>query len=78
MDLKTYWLSIPVPQRPLFAQRVGLSLSTLNQAAFGRKLSLEALLQIENASYGMVRVEDTRPDLAEALAFRPHLKAKTC
>lgn len=63
MDLKTYWLSLPVSERPGFATRCGTSLSHLKNVAYG-KLCGEALaIAIDRESGGVVRCESLRPDV---------------
>lgn len=63
MDLKTYWLALPVSERAAFATSCGTSLSHLKNVAYG-KLCGEALaIAIDRESGGVVRCESLRPDV---------------
>lgn len=62
---KTYWLGIPVPDRPEFAHRCGTTHKYLNMVAHGQKQRVgESLaIAIDRETAGAVRCEDLRPDV---------------
>lgn len=62
--LKTYWLSLPVPERQAFALRCGTSFAHMRNIAYGQKPCGEKLtIAIERESKGAVRCESLRPDV---------------
>jgi DNA-binding transcriptional regulator YdaS (Cro superfamily) len=64
MDLKTFWLSMPVPERQAFAERCGTSFGFLRNVAYGQKTCGEKLaIAIERESAGRLRCEQLRPDV---------------
>lgn len=75
MTFKHYWKSIPRLERPMFAERVGASFSTLNQLAFGDRVISDTLaLAIERETNGAVTVAELRPAFAESLKAAGYVK----
>ncbi|MDP2827873.1 MAG: YdaS family helix-turn-helix protein [Sulfuricellaceae bacterium] len=63
MLFKTFWLSMPLPERLTFAKVAGSSYSTLNQlSSVGRQVSPVLAVAIEQATSGQVTRQDLRPD----------------
>lgn len=64
MDIKTYILSMAMPDRLKFAKRCETSYPHLRNIAYGQKPCGEKLcIAIERESRGAVRCEDMRPDV---------------
>lgn len=77
MIFKDYWRSLSTAERPFFAVRVGASVSTLNQLAFGDRVVSDALaLAIERETNGAVTVAELRPAFADALRKAGYVKAQ--
>ena len=75
MLFKDFWRSIPTCKRPHFAVRVGASVSTLNQLAFGDRVISDSLaLAIERETHGAVTVAELRPAFAESLRAAGYVK----
>lgn len=75
MIFKDYWRSLSTTERPFFAVRVGASVSTLNQLAFGDRVVSDALsLAIERETGGKVTVSELRPAFAESLKRAGYVK----
>lgn len=75
MTFKHYWKSIPRLERPMFAERVGASFSTLNQLAFGDRVISDTLaLAIERETNGAVTIAELRPAFAESLRHAGYVK----
>jgi hypothetical protein len=68
MDLKTYLLQMPVPQREVFAKRCGTTYGHMRNVAYGEKSCAEILaLNIERESGGAVSLDSLRSDLKAKL-----------
>jgi DNA-binding transcriptional regulator YdaS (Cro superfamily) len=66
MLFKDHWKSLRTHERPFFATRVGASVSTLNQLAFGdRVISDNLALAIERETGGLVTVAELRPSFSD-------------
>lgn len=63
MDMKNFYLSIPVEEREGFAKRCGTTFGMLRNVAYGRKAGEKLCIAIERESGGAVRCEDLRPDV---------------
>lgn len=64
MELRCLWLSMPIPERTVFAQRCGSTFAHVRNVAYGQKTCAEKLaINIERESGGKVRCEDLRPDV---------------
>lgn len=64
MDLKTYLLSIPMPERARLARACGTSYAHLRNVAYGSKRCAESLaINIDRETDGAVRCEGLRPDV---------------
>lgn len=75
MIFKDHWKSLSTAERPLFAVRVGASVSTLNQLAFGDRVVSGALaVAIERETGGLVTVSELRPAFAESLRRAGYVK----
>ena len=62
MEFRDFYYSIPVKDRPAFAEQVESTVGYLNLLASGHKNCGEALaMRIERASSGQVRVEKLCP-----------------
>lgn len=73
MDFKAFFLAIPRPERPAFAQKCGVSVGQLHNIAYGvRACALELAIEIEKASEGKVSAETLCPTVDWA-----YLRGKT-
>lgn len=64
MNLREFWLSMPIPERTAFAQRCGSSFAHVRNVAYGQKSCAEKLaINIDRESRGQVRCEQLRPDV---------------
>lgn len=63
MDIKTFYLSIPVEERHLFAERCGTTEKFLRNVAYGRTPGEKLCIAIERESRGAVRCEELRSDV---------------
>lgn len=64
MDFKAFFLAIPRPERPAFAEKCGVSVGQLHNIAYGlRPCATELAIEIEKASEGRVRVEESCPNV---------------
>jgi hypothetical protein len=63
MDLKTYYLSMPMRLRDKFATRCETTLGHLRNVAYGRICGEKLAIAIERESNGVVRCESLRPDV---------------
>lgn len=66
---KTYWLSIPVPDRKRFADHCKTTESHLRNVAYGKTCGEDLAMHIEIATGGQVTCEELRPDLADQWAY---------
>jgi DNA-binding transcriptional regulator YdaS (Cro superfamily) len=77
MIFKDYWRSLSTAERPFFAVRVGASVSTLNQLAFGDRVVSDTIaLAIERETDGAVTVAELRPAFAESLRRAGYVKVE--
>ncbi|WP_193090535.1 YdaS family helix-turn-helix protein [Advenella sp. FME57] len=69
---KHFWLSMPVPQRRVFASACGTSYAYLNNFAHGQKKRIgeNLCINIERESGGKVVCEQLRPDVDWAVLRR--------
>jgi len=64
MDFKAFFLAIPRPARPDFAKKCGVSVGQLHNIAYGlRPCAVDLAIEIEKASEGKVKVEESCPDV---------------
>ncbi len=63
MRLKTYLLSMLMPDRLAFAARCGTTYAHLRLVAYGRSCNPQLAVEIERESGGKVLVEDLCPDV---------------
>lgn len=64
MQIKTFLLSMPIPDRESFAQRCKTTAGHLRNCMYGyKKISASLAIEIERESAGTVTVEEMRPDV---------------
>lgn len=64
MELRLFWLSMPMQERDAFAKRCGSSFAHVRNVAYGQKSCAEKLaINIDRESGGKVRCESLRPDV---------------
>lgn len=64
MDFKTFFLDIPRPERPAFAEKCGVSVGQLHNIAYGlRPCATDLAIEIEKASEGKVKCEEMCPEV---------------
>lgn len=63
MDLKTYLMQMPIPDREQFAQRCGTTWGYLRkQLIVNGRFGPEIAIAVERESGGLVRIESLSPD----------------
>lgn len=64
MDLHSYIIKLPIPEREAFAERCETSLGYLMQVAYGNKTCGESLaINIDRESNSLVNCEELRSDV---------------
>lgn len=82
MDLKTYFINLPIPDRVRMAEACETTLGHLRNVAYGKLCGEDLAMNIEMFSAGAVTCEELRPDLADQWAYlrnsrpqQPHQEA---
>jgi DNA-binding transcriptional regulator YdaS (Cro superfamily) len=76
-NLKKFWLSLPVPERSVFAARCGTTERHLRNVAYGKTCGEDLAINIDRESRGAVTCEELRPDVDFAYlrgTAKPHHK----